>query len=281
MVSYGGHQVHIKEGALGDGVGAKLWLVARFMCSQIANGTVDVTDKTVLEIGAGVGACGFLSGKMEAKAVLVTDYVDTLLLNLREALHLNFPSLTANEDQVSAKDPTPGQPDGPDTPILNSIIMKTDDHDESWTRDHVGVRFIDWDDSLRLEQGTLHHQSSAVAGGPLDGTSSRKVAPGVPKSLTFDVIIGTDVLYEWPMTESLPAVIHHRLAPGGRAFICNAVRDQAMCDSLIQNIQDRGFDVHIEKIDPEAEASKDTVCKGHYHDYEGGYIFMTIMRPPT
>ena len=54
----------------------------------------------------------------------------------------------------------------------------------------------------------------------------RRLAPGLPGNERFHVLLGTDILYEWPMVEMVACVLKHRLAPGGRALLCCAVREQ-------------------------------------------------------
>jgi len=271
-ISYGGHDIVIKEGALGDGVGAKLWLVARVMCREMSNNPDMVSAKDVLEIGAGVGACGLLASKLGARSVVITDYVDSLLINLRDVLPLNCGT---GEDSNENED-IQG-----DTSIFSAALLKEDDQSSKtkipkWSSGNVAVRFLDWEDSLVAEMSSTEHlQTDRGKGGPLDGPSSRKVAPPLVDSEQFDIIIGTDVLYEWPMTRSLPAVLQHRLRKGGKAFICNAVRDQLMFDDLIKNIRDKeDLEAEVTSIDTQAEQLKDLFCKGQ--DYEGGFVWVTV-----
>jgi predicted nicotinamide N-methyase len=265
-ISYGGHDIIIKEGALGDGVGAKLWLVARVMCREMSNHADMVCDKDVLEIGAGVGACGLLASKLGARSVVLSDYVDTLLLNLRDVLPLNAGTGHKGSNETEEVED-----------IYNVSVAKGKDlnlptRESEWSSGNVAVRFLDWEDSLSSIE---HLENNSGKGGPLDGPSSRNVAPSLSESEQFDVIIGTDVLYEWPMTKSLPAVLQQRLRPGGKAFICNAVRDQLMFDALIKNIRDKeGLEVEVASIDTQAEQVKDLFCKGQ--DYEGGFVWVTV-----
>lgn len=76
--------------------------------------------------------------------------------------------------------------------------------------------------------------SAAGGGGAAGGIASPRpasprgaaMAPGVDPQQQFGLVLGTDILYEWPMVEMVACVLKHRLAPGGRALLCCAVREQ-------------------------------------------------------
>ena len=257
------YEIIIKEGALADGVGAKLWRVARIMCERMVCDREEmIRGKTVLEVGAGVGACGFLASKLGASSVVISDYVDKLLLNLREALGLNMPDEEGDED--------------------------------GWTRGCTSVRFIDWEDSVDRGDGSVvagdgsgGSVTSVKSGGDggncvtgsvpppaaLDGDSSRSLAPVVEAGAKFQTIIGTDVLYEWPMVNSLSSCIKERLAPNGTAYICNAVRDQEMFDALIECIRSKDLAVEIDALDV-VTTNDEGWCQEDA--YEGGFVFVRI-----
>jgi predicted nicotinamide N-methyase len=239
-LSFGGYEVTVKEGALADGVGAKLWRVARIMCEKMVRDMqAMIRGKSVLEVGAGVGACGFLAAKMAATSVVISDYVDKLLVNLKDALELNFQGELSN--------------------------------DGGWTRANAAVRFIDWEDSVNRNDG-----EGAPPAAALDGDSSRTIAPHVDTDSKFDTILGTDVLYEWPMVKSLSSCIKQRLAPGGTAYICNAIRDQAMFDALVDCIRDKDLVVDVQSLDVERDAPNEDGRWCQDDAYEGGFVFLTI-----
>lgn len=48
---YDGIRVHIREGMLGDGLGAKVWLVAHILCRELTGHPAIVAGKRVLEVG--------------------------------------------------------------------------------------------------------------------------------------------------------------------------------------------------------------------------------------
>jgi len=86
---YGNASVRIREGALGDGLGAKVWTVAHMLCRVLAEHPDVVQGHTVLEIGAGCGVCGIVAAKLGALRVDLTDVEGPVLRNLRDCVHLN------------------------------------------------------------------------------------------------------------------------------------------------------------------------------------------------
>ncbi|KAJ3251175.1 6-phosphogluconate dehydrogenase, decarboxylating [Chytriomyces hyalinus] len=53
-----------------------IWQAALVICREIANGSMDVTDSLVIEMGAGAGLCGLVSAHCGARFVASTDYPD-------------------------------------------------------------------------------------------------------------------------------------------------------------------------------------------------------------
>lgn len=68
-------------------------------------------------------------------------------------------------------------------------------------------------------------QRASQPGSSPEGCSGN-AAPGVDPERQFSLVLGTDILYEWPQVEMVACVLRHRLAPGGRALLCCAVREQ-------------------------------------------------------
>ncbi len=325
---YQGLPIVVKEGALGDGVGAKVWTVAHTLCQEMAEKHQIVAGQTVLEIGAGCGPCGLLAAKIGATEVVISDYVDQLLLNLRDALHMNgldsetedTTTLNRNEETTTTHNGGDGEKNEEEEVIFDENWDPEDDDDVSecsdldaflrgdgdggdggnedslaWEAGLTSVRFLDWGDSVEYlkrkkanngvvdveAEKKLEETAAAEAASSnqevtsnhaaLDGFSSRSVAPGIPNSKQFDVVLGTDILYEWEMAESVAAAVAHRLRSGGRALICNAVRDQAMFDCLVENMKKHGLRVGVNHIQPRQE---DGGVAPHSQPYEGGFVLV-------
>jgi hypothetical protein len=67
-----GASVRIREGPLGDGLGARVWAIAHALCRELAGAPAAVAGLDVLEIGAGTGLCGIVAAKLGARRVVRT-----------------------------------------------------------------------------------------------------------------------------------------------------------------------------------------------------------------
>ena len=108
----------------------------------------------------------------------------------------------------------------------------------------MSVRLLDWQEAL--DTMPQRQQAVAVAGssgeaaaatprhaasGTENATATHDpgcllVPPSLPAGLTFERIIGSEVMYEVLHAVLVAAVIQHRLALGGMCLLSCAVRDQ-------------------------------------------------------
>lgn len=181
----------------------------------------------MLEIGAGCGVCGILAANLGASSVVLADCEPAVLRNLARCLALN-PEVGAVRGthrptvEKSHAAPTTRQniPPGCES-------VETEEKELVWNAGAVSIRRQDWNESPR-------HLASLRAVVVDSGTAQTAAAdhsdPLTPQNIDmeqcFDVILGTDVLYEDPMAPLVSAVLKHRLAPGGKAYVCCAVREQ-------------------------------------------------------
>ncbi|BDA50707.1 probable protein N-terminal and lysine N-methyltransferase EFM7 at N-terminal half [Coccomyxa sp. Obi] len=282
--TYGPVTVTVKEGTLVDGLGARVWAVAHSLCSMLVQKPALVQKKTVLEIGAGTGLCGIVAAKLGAAQVTLTDYEGPVLRLLRE-------SVAANASCAAASSGCPLEAEGisPDCYEVNDLEFDPEDAEECddlddfllgagkesasktlyWDLDNMRVRHMDWNDDLDRLQGKMEPNGEKKALRDAEG----EVVPDMDVSETFDVILGSDILYEMAHADLVASVLKLRLRIGGMAFLSMAVRDQAILDRFICCMGTLGMSVEREEIRP-SEENKGIL--GLERDYEGGFAMLTI-----
>lgn len=67
---YGAAAARIREGPMGDGLGARVWAIAHAFCRELAAHPETVKGQDVLEIGAGTGLVGIVAAKLGAARVV-------------------------------------------------------------------------------------------------------------------------------------------------------------------------------------------------------------------
>ena len=232
-------EVSIMETKLSNGVGGKLWKAALLLAEQLEDDsekrggggedgtTIDVKDKTVLELGAGVGLVGFAAAKLGAKEVVLSDFEAPLLEALRDSVEKNGCS-------------------------------------EETTK----VRWLDW----RADGATS--SSDEVVGASSKKTKTSLLKPPehfleLEDKDTYDVILGSDCLYDSHHAALLPKVIKKRLSPSAdaRCRLLGAVRNREMLDALIENF--RAENLRVQET---------PVAKSERLNYDGGYVRLDVTR---
>ena len=218
-------EVSILETKLSNGVGGKLWKAALLLAEQLDDigeegepkdddgVIIDVKDKTVLELGAGVGLVGFAAAKLGAKEVVLSDFEAPLLEALAESVERNGSEKTTK------------------------------------------VRWLDW---------------RADGASNTEKTEPPDAFLALEKEDTYDIILGSDCLYESHHATLLPKVINKRLAPSpnSRCRLLGAVRNREMLDQLIENFR-KCENLH---------ATETSVAKSERLNYDGGYVRVDIKR---
>ena len=220
-------------------------------CREMASQPSIVRGCSVLEIGAGCGACGILAAKLGARRVVLGDYVGAVLQNLRDCVHLNAAGsggeaaaaagAAAQGRQAAAGEAAQGRQaaageaaDGADWDPEDASECDSDDFDAllaeasgrggsgsgndaqqrqqpgdtaAWDAGAMHVRFHDWQHDVDCLSESERAALAATPGVPattevppgasIDTASNECGAPGMDAQEQFDVVIGTDILYEW------------------------------------------------------------------------------------
>jgi hypothetical protein len=82
-------------------------------------------------------------------------------------------------------------------------------------------------------------------------------------------------MYEKAHARLVAAAIKHRLAEGGRALLCCAVRDQAVFDAFRDTCCRWGLRYRNLRVQPQSDEDLGGIA-GRERDYEGGYLLMAI-----
>ena len=230
--------IRVRELALGNGVGAKLWRAANMLSDKLINNPEWLEGQTILELGAGVGLCGLLASKLGAKKVVLTDFEFALLDSLATAAEDNY-----NQDETS-------------------------------TGGRCTVARCDWrveaQEARRDTGGPESSGSSdddATTPENVDAASKRGGwLPRLGVGEKFTRIIGSDLLYEDMHVATLPFVIQRRLEQNGECLIFGAVRSRALLDAMTKQMKKLGLAVREMSI--EKNLGDDW--------YEGGYVSLRI-----
>jgi hypothetical protein len=157
----------------------------------------------------------------------------------------------------------------------------------SWDAGNMVVRCLDWIESRDALDGQVTEELTSAATPGVGATtiatasaasasaSAADKAPTVPLDERFAMILGNEVMYEPAHARLVASVICHRLAPGGRALLCCAVRDQEVFEEFRRSCKLRGLRYRAVKVMPEEDRDSGGI-RGRDKDYEGGYLLMAV-----
>eukprot|EP00850_Spirogloea_muscicola_P007682 SM000039S14512 [mRNA] locus=s39:498908:501358:- [translate_table: standard] len=256
------------------GLGWKVWGAALLLAAQLRAAPEAVRGRRVLELGAGCGLCGLLAAQLGAVEVALTDCVPAILDNLAAAVHL-LPASTHSDVRSNAKGPAASGADewswswGPvEAPAATHGVTKIrggggDGHLAASSC--VKVRFLEWvEDNARTSLGPdatpLH---AALAGMDKFGGCPRLAPEDV-----YDVIIGSDLVYEAELVEPLLGVIRRRLAwPDGVCHVVQAVRSLELLGLLTGLAPVHKLTVTVAPVEAEVAAALLTASEAQRYDY--------------
>ncbi|PNH00198.1 hypothetical protein TSOC_013998 [Tetrabaena socialis] len=229
---YGGREVVIREGSLGDGLGAKVWMVAHLLCLELAAHPRLLAGRRVLEVGSGCGVVGLAAAALGAASVVLTDVEGPVLRNLRDCMHLNRAGASGAAGAAGGGGAGGGggsaDADGA-APGPGTGAAGPGEQAARWESGSVSVRLLDWAESVRALEGAAPGGAGAAGGGagdlPPAAVDAGDLPPGVPAGERFSLVVGSEVMYEAAHARLVAAVLKHRLAPGGVALLNCAVRE--------------------------------------------------------
>jgi len=243
-------------------LGKELWTAAVILMATLRSQPKMVQGKRVLEIGAGLGAVGFCSAELGADEIVMTDCGYQTLIQLSETLRDYHQPATEEEEEEEKKKELKG----------------SDDH-LLWESNNVLIRFHLWEEDLEFIQAqqenrpmdTIYHWSKV--------DDRYRQIPSLSFESTFDLLLGSDLLYFASQERPLLATIQLHLAQNGLALILQTIRTNngAVFGRFVQTAQEM-FDVQVRDITSEEVANAIDYHKGDLHDTQHtiGYKLVTI-----
>ena len=181
--------------------------MAHVLCREMAAHPSAVAGAAVLELGAGTGVCGLLAARLGAARVVLTDYTDGVLRNLRDCMHLNAGGAAASGGgQQRARSEGEGQGRGRASQQQQGQERReeragagSDAGSEglAWEAGGVEVRYLDWADSLLAVGSAAPSLGRTIAAAShtsldsLDRASNDSGAPGLAPEERFGLVLGT------------------------------------------------------------------------------------------
>lgn len=224
-------KVKLYEQALTHGVGAKVWHAAEILCEEISLPTWSslLRGKTVLELGAGCGLCGLYAAKKRAKRVCLTDFEQSLLENLSRSGEIND-----GEDIALQEYDKPGATAG-----------ELDQETHGSGRCAVQVAKLDW--------------LQANGEGREDGGASGGSFASLDETEMFQVILGSDLMYEMKPSLALPGVIRRHLGEKGTCLLATKRRYEKILDNFFAKARECKLRTSVKQVlRTEGDVSKES-----------------------
>jgi predicted nicotinamide N-methyase len=278
--------LRVREGAISDGLGARVWALAHVALRELAAAKPClVRGCSVLEIGAGTGLLGVAAARLGAASVVLSDHEPAVLRILRACAHLNAPAVEQARGGGGE-----GEGDGEDDddssnalPSVHSSEAETVDGEEdeeqeepkpphqdpssaSWdaASGAVQVRAFDWADSIARLDGEADAAPLRLA--LPDDEKANDYPPTLPLDQTFDVVLGSEVMYEPVHARLVAAALAHRLSPRGssaRALLACAGRERRVFEAFARHCAERGLRYRAVAVRPTAADYSDGILARH------------------
>ncbi len=105
-----------------DSTGLTLWRASKLLCNFMCSNPNYIQNKSVLELGSGLGLCGLLAYHLQASSVVMTDGDTDVLAELRKNVDRNLSTATGRTTTTSAA--TTSVQKGKDVPSKDLLPCK-------------------------------------------------------------------------------------------------------------------------------------------------------------
>jgi predicted nicotinamide N-methyase len=239
-----------------------------------------VQGREVLEIGAGTGVVGIAAAKLGAARVVLTDNEPAVLANLRACVHLNAGGGGADDGSSSGGGgEAAGGGAGPASQDTTSMLQAAK-AERAWQAANMEVRLLEWADDLaahdggggsgeqqqQVEEQQQQQQEQAES-------DSGALPPRVDANERFPLLLGNETMYEPEHATLVAAVIARRLARGGVALLCSAVRFREVFAAFEAACAARGLRHRSAPIAPAKGDADGGILRD---DYDGGFRLMAV-----
>jgi predicted nicotinamide N-methyase len=219
-----------------------------------------VQGKRVLEIGAGLGAVGFCSAELGADQIVMTDCGYQTLIQLSETL-IDYHLPATEEEEEEKKE------------------LKGSDDQLIWESKNVLIRFHLWEEDLEFIEAKQENRSMDTIYHWSKADERYQQIPSLSFKSTFDLMLGSDLLYFASQERPLLATIQLHLAQNGLALILQTIRTNngAVFRRFVQAAKEI-FDVRVRDITSDEVTNAIDYHKGDLHDTQHtvGYKLVTI-----
>ncbi|KAK3236263.1 hypothetical protein CYMTET_53583 [Cymbomonas tetramitiformis] len=203
----------------GAGLGFCVWAAALLMAHHLVSVREMIQGKTVLELGAGPGLPGLVCHLLGAREVTMSDCVPAIQQSLTYSSHLH---------------------------------TRTRGVEQSGT---VHVVHVDWRQEKANYLGEQWQEAPTHKVGAAEGVNAEKVRHDTKKlklldpEERFDVIVGSDLLYDIEHSRSLPYAIAQRLHPvTGRCIIVASLRRNDLLNTFSKEVQLAKLQMKVTKL---------------------------------
>ena len=172
----------------GGNVGAVVWDCAALLYSLIEDGILDVTGRSVMELGSGAGLVGIAAARAGARRVVLTDAHNLDELRVNVAANVRLDEGTESDDGCLPRGATTTGGGGSGTDAASARVAR-----------------LDWDEALASVSSGSVAAADAAFPAPLLRAHFDGVAP--------EIVLASDVLYSRGGSAAFVALLERLVAP--------------------------------------------------------------------